>query len=168
MKTTASWHVRAALLFLLGGAAALPALAGGCSISSTTMAFGRYQPLNFAGKLASADRTSDVTVSVSCTAIATGGGYTIGLGPSSAGSSIVPRYLAHEGGGPPMVFNVFQDASFMSVWGDGFTGTLFSGSIPPGDSTRSHAAFGRIPGGQSALKAGSYAGNLTLTIRYNP
>lgn len=168
MKTTKQRHVGSALLFLLGGAAASPALAGGCSVSATEMAFGRYQPLHFAGKLASADRTSDVTVSVTCTAIATGGGYTIGLGPSTSGSSIVPRYLAHEGGGPPMVFNVYRDASFTSVWGDGFTGALLSGSIPLGDSTSSHAAFGRVPAGQGALRAGSYSGTLTLTIRYNP
>jgi hypothetical protein len=54
------------------------------------------------------------------------------------------------------------------VWGDGFTGVLLNGSIPLGDSIRSHTAFGRIPAGQSALRAGSYSGFLTLTISYNP
>ena len=159
---------RAASLFLAGAAASAASLAGACSVSATTLAFGRYQPLTFADKLVSLDRTSDATVSVACTGIVTGGSYTIALGPSPVGNSTVPRYLAHGGGGPAMAFNIYTDAALTSVWGDGFSGALLSGTIPTGDSSRSHAVFGRIPAGQNLLRAGSYSGSLTLTIRYEP
>ncbi|MFI4926820.1 MAG: spore coat U domain-containing protein [Burkholderiales bacterium] len=148
--------------------AATASMAGACSVSATSMAFGPYQPLTFAGKLASADRTADAAVSVVCTAISSGGSYTITLGPSAPGNSIVPRYLAHDAGGPGLAFNVYLDGAYSSVWGDGFTGAVISGSIPSGDSTSSQTVFGKVPAAQSALRAGSYSGSLTMTITYNP
>ena len=142
--------------------------AGACSVSASPMAFGRYQPLTFAGRLVSADRTADAAVSVVCTAISGGGSYTITLGPTAPGNSVVPRHLAHAGGGPGMAFNVYLDGAYTSVWGDGFTGAVISGSIPVGDSTHSHTVFGKIPAGQSTLRAGSYSGAITMTISYQP
>ncbi|MBK6006615.1 spore coat protein U domain-containing protein [Ramlibacter ginsenosidimutans] len=142
--------------------------AGACSVSATSMAFGPYEPLTFAGKLASADRTADATVSVVCTAISSGGSYTITLGPSSQGNSIIPRYLTHDAGGPGMAFNVYLDGAYSMVWGDGFTGAVISGTIPGGDSTSSHTVFGKVPAGQGSLQAGSYSGSLTMTVTYNP
>jgi spore coat protein U-like protein len=160
--------LRAAALALAACGAAAGSSAGTCGVSATTLAFGQYQPLDFAGKLASGDRTADATVSVVCTAIATGGSYTIALGPSAQGNSIVPRYLTHGGGGPGMAFNVYLDGAYTAVWGDGFTGSLISGSIPIGDSSQTHIVFGKVPAGQGSLRVGSYSGSLTLTVRYNP
>lgn len=147
---------------------AATALAGSCSVVSTGMAFGRYQPLTLPGKLSSSDRTADAVVTLACTAIATGGSYTITLGPSVLGNSIVPRYLTHEAGGPAMSFNIFTDATYTSVWGDGFVGAEIGGSIPVGDSTRSHIVFGRVPAGQGQLRAGNYSTSLTMKVTYNP
>ena len=101
-------------------------------------------------------------------AISSGGSYTITLGPSSQGNSIIPRYLTHDAGGPGMAFNVYLDGAYSSVWGDGFTGAVISGTIPSGDSTSNHTVFGKVPAGQSALQAGSYSGSLTMTVTYNP
>jgi spore coat protein U domain-containing protein, fimbrial subunit CupE1/2/3/6 len=157
-----------AALLLLASACVGQSFAGGCSVTSGGMAFGRYQPLNFAGKLASSDSTSDATISVACTAIVSGGSYSISLGPSAVGNSIMPRYLSHDAGGPGMAFNIYLDATHATVWGDGFTGTVLIGSIPVGDSSQSHTVFGRVPAGQSQLRAGNYSGSLTLTISYNP
>lgn len=155
--------------------AALPALgwhagaqAGSCTVSSSGLAFGTYQPLTFIGKLLSADKTSDAAISVACTALAQGGGYSIALGPSTVGNSIATRYLANASGGPAMAFNVYRDATYTSLWGDGFTGGLITGSLPVGDSNQSHTVFGRIPAGQSTLWPGSFAGSLTITLTYNP
>lgn len=155
-------------LALVGWGSAGIAVAGSCSVVSTGMAFGGYQPLTFAGKLTSTDRTADATVTLTCTAIATGGSYTITLGPSVQGNSIVPRYLTHDAGGPAMNFNIYTDASYTSVWGDGFAGAVIGGSIPIGDSSGSHTVFGRIAAGQSQLRAGNYSSSLTMTITYNP
>jgi spore coat protein U-like protein len=168
MKNPIRGMARMAALLLLAAGCARPSFAGACSVSSSGMAFGSYQPLTFAGKLTSTGVNSDATISVVCTAIASGGSYTISLGPSAEGNSVMPRYLSHAAGGPGMAFNIYLDATHTSIWGDGFTGTVLSGSIPVGDSSQSHTVFGRVPAGQSQLQAGNYSGSLTLTISYNP
>lgn len=159
-------RVMAATLLLAWAAGSAQA---GCTISSTGLAFGAYQPLTFAGKLTSAAVVSTATVSVVCTGITGGGAYTIALGPSTTGSGdrISTRYLAHLNGGAPMAFNVYTDTNHSSVWGN-TTGALLSGSIATGDSNLSHTVYGRIPAGQNTLKAGSYSDSLTMTITYNP
>jgi spore coat protein U-like protein len=159
--------VRAASCLVLAWGS-IPAIAGSCSISSSGLAFGRYQPLTFAGKLTSTDRTVDATVSIACVAVSTGGNYTISLGPSPHSNTIIPRYLAHDSGGPGMAFNVYLDSTFTTVWGDGFSGAHITGSIPVGDSMQSRTVFGRVPAGQNQLRAGSYSSSLTMTITFNP
>jgi spore coat protein U-like protein len=161
-------QARAALVILLLTLVASSSMAGACSVGASGMAFGQYQPLTFAGKLASTDRLTDATVSVVCTAIVGGGSYSIALGPSTQGNTIVPRYLSNERGGPGMAFNIYLDGAYTTVWGDGFAGAVISGSIPAGDSTRAHTVFGKVPAGQSTLGAGSYSGSLTMTVTYNP
>lgn len=152
-------------------AAAGHACGAGCTVSSSGLAFGQYQPLTFGGKLGSAAVTSDATISVACTGIVSGGPYTITLGPSVAGSGdrIGTRYMSNPAGGPDMAFNVYLDPSYTSVWGDGITaGAVLQGSIAPGDSNQSWTVYGRIPGGQNTLTPGNYSAALTITISYNP
>lgn len=160
--------LRAALAAIVAIGWQAGAHAGSCTVSSPGLAFGIYQPLTFTGKLLSADKTSDASVSVACSGLAEGGSYSIALGPGTAGNSIIPRYLANSNGGDPMAYNVYRDAAYTSVWGDGFTGSLITGSLPVGDSSQSHTVFGRIPAGQNTLKAGSFSGALTITLTYNP
>jgi spore coat protein U-like protein len=147
------------------------ATAAGCTISSSGLAFGAYEPLTFPGKLASGAATSNATIGVTCTGIVNGGQYTITLGPSLAGAGdrISTRSLSNLAGGPDMLFNVYLDPAYTAVWGDGITaGAVVGGSIPPGDSNQSHTVYGRIPGGQNTLWAGQYSGSLTMTITYSP
>lgn len=142
----------------------------GCSVSSSGLAFGAYQPLTFAGTLTSTDVTSNGSISVVCTGIVTGGGYTLALGPSTAGTGdrISTRYLANSNGGGDMRFNVYTNATYTTAWGDGNVGGLIGGSIAAGDSNQAHAIYGKIPAGQNTLKAGSFTGSLTVTLTYNP
>jgi spore coat protein U-like protein len=151
---------------------ALTARAGTCSVSSSGLAFGAYQPLSFAGKLHSVDRTSSASISIVCTGIVTGGSYVLSLGPGNYGSGnrISPRYLPNlSQAGDPMQFNVYTDPAYSSIWSDGITaGPPFSGTIPAGDSQRNHTAYGRVPAGQSTLKAGQYADTLTMTLTFTP
>ncbi|HSV46547.1 MAG TPA: spore coat U domain-containing protein [Ramlibacter sp.] len=149
-------------------AAAAAAQAGGCTLSSSGLAFGAYQPLTFSGKLLSDDRTSDASISIVCTGIVAGGSYSIALGPSLAGASSNPRYLANVQGGPNMAFNIFREPTHTTVWGDGGTGGLLTGSIAAGDSNQSHSVYGKIPGGQNTVRAGSFTGTMTMTLTYNP
>lgn len=158
---------RAAMIVMITGGMAGTAWAG-CTVSSSGLAFGAYQPLTFAGKLTSVDKTSDATISLSCTGIVTGGSYSIALGPSTVGNSMSPRYLANPQGAPHLAFNVYREATYSTVWGDGTGGGMIAGTIPAGDSIQSHTVFGRMPGGQSSLRVGSYSGTLLMTVTYNP
>ncbi len=174
MTTTlerAARPVSTLLLTLLTLAAAGQAHAAGCSVASSGLAFGAYQPLTFAGKLTSTDAASTATISVACTGIATGGSYTISLGPSlvGPGNRISTRYLSNASGGDNMAFNVYRELSYTTIWGDGITaGSLLGGSIPPGDSSQSQSVYGKIPAGQRTLKAGTFSGSLTMTLTYTP
>lgn len=143
---------------------------GACSISSTGLAFGSYQPLTFAGKLLSTDKTSLTTISVVCTAIAVGGAYTISLGPGNYGT-ITNRYMNNTtNGGANMAFNVYTEGAYTVVWGVGGAGagSTLNGSIPTGNSNLSHTVYGKVPGGQNTLKAGSYSDSMVMTITYVP
>lgn len=161
-------NLRALAAALLAGAAAGGALAGGCTVSSSGLAFGAYQPLTFAGKLTSIDRTSDATVSVVCTGIVTGGDFTLSLGPSSVGNSMNPRLMSNPQGGTNMQFNIYREASYLTVWGDGSGGSLIAGTIPTGSSSQSFTVYGKVPAGQSTLRVGSYSASLVMTVTYDP
>lgn len=150
-----------ALVLALTLASAAPALAG-CTVSTSGLAFGVYQPLSFAGQLTSSDVYSTATVSVSCDAVA---GYSLKLGPSPVENSTYPRYMGHASGGNPMVFNVYTDATHGTVWGDGSVGGLVTHG--PLNGTAHHVVYGRIPARQHMLKAGSFSSALTVTVSYD-
>lgn len=174
MTTTGVRMMHRRTLLVLGMclcAAASMAQAGTCTVSSSGLAFGAYQPLTFAGKLVSTNVNSTATVSVVCTDIATGGSYTISLGASNYGSGnrISTRYLNNTvNGGDSMAFNVYTDAGYTTVWGDGSTGSLLNGTVATGNSNNSHTVYGNIPAGQNTLKAGNFSDSLTMTLTYNP
>lgn len=164
-------HRHRALALLLALCASQHALAQLCTASTPGLAFGPYRPLTFPGKLSSTDVNSDASVLVSCTGVTGGGSYTMTLGPSAVGPGdrISTRYMAGSGGGDEMAFNIYLDPAHTIVWGDGMTaGSPLRGSVPPGDSTRTHTVYGRIPGGQSKLRPGAYSTWLTMTITFSP
>jgi spore coat protein U-like protein len=145
--------------------------AADCSVSSSGLAFGQYRPFTFPGIANSTTVTSDGRITVVCTGIVTGGAYTIALGPSTVGNGdrISTRYLSNSAGGPDMAFNIYREPNFATVWGDGLiAGQVLSGSIPPGDSSRSHTVYGRVGAGQHRLWPGSYGDTLTITVSYSP
>jgi len=152
-----------ALVLAITLAAATQAHAG-CTVSSSGMAFGVYQPLSFAGKLNSAAVNSTATVSVSCDLENGLHGYALKLGPSPAGNSIYPRFMSNTSGGDAMMFNVYTDATYLTVWGNGSTGGLITHG--PLAGTFGHTVYGRIPAGQNTLKAGSFSSSLTITVTY--
>ena len=160
----------AALLAALAFLAAGGAQGAGCTVSSSGLAFGAYQPLSFAGKLTSSAVTTDASVNVACAGLATGGGYTIALGPSAGGGDgISMRRMSNPAGGDAMQFNVYREPTFSTIWGDGvIAGSVLSGTVPPGDSNRSHTVYGRIGANQSTLKAGTFGVVLTMTLTFSP
>jgi spore coat protein U-like protein len=145
----------------------------GCSVSSSGLSFGPYQPLTFAGQLTSVDVLGTGTISISCNNMLSLGSYTLALGASADGTGdrISTRYLANSNGGANMAFNIYTDARRSIVWGNGSTGAVVSGSIPIvtlGSYTDNVTVYGKIPASQNTLKAGSFSGSVTITLTYIP
>ena len=67
-----------------------------------------------------------------------------------------------------MAFNIYTNAGYSTLWGNGTTGGLLAGSIPAGDSNQFKPVYGRIAAGQNQLKAGTFTGMLTMTLTYSP
>lgn len=154
-------------LFTAGQAGAV------CTVSSSGVSFGAYQPLTFPGKLTSTDALSTGTVSINCSAVVTVGSYTLALGPSVAGTGdrISTRFLANSNGGADMAFNLYTDANRSVVWGNGTTGSVFSGILPiigAISQIQNVTVYGKIPANQNTLRAGSFSGSMTMTLTYNP
>jgi spore coat protein U domain-containing protein, fimbrial subunit CupE1/2/3/6 len=127
-----------------------------CSVSSSNLSFGSFNPL-----LANtADSTG--TITVSCLLLAS---YNIALSPGSSGT-YTSRRMAN--GGNHLEYNLYRDAGYSQIWGNG-TG----GSYTVNDSiliigSKNHTVYGRIPlSTQRGAMVGSYSDSITVTITYN-
>ncbi|MCU0654504.1 MAG: spore coat U domain-containing protein [Polyangiaceae bacterium] len=129
-----------------------------CSIVSTTsVAFGAYDPL---APLA-LDSTGSLTYQ--CSGVGLTDTILIHLGRGGS-SSFFPRRMTS--GASSLAYNLFLDASRLLVWGDGTGGSLFHGPVtPPESSNVTVNIFGRIPAGQNP-SVGSYSDTLVITLLY--
>jgi spore coat protein U-like protein len=145
-----------------------PTAQAGCAIATgTTVAFGSYSPLTFAGKLTSADADSASSVTITCTGLAQATTYSLKLGGGSA-NDVLGRSMLSSAGGTAMRYNLFVDASRSLPWGDGITGATLQGTIATANGTASHTFYGRVPAGQHRLLPGTYADLPVLTLEYSP
>lgn len=156
----------AACVFLLsaGGAHALclPAVCS-CTAATTGVAFGSYNPLAFG----STDSTG--TVRVSC------GGvvgllipFNIALSPGSSASYSGRRLRS---GGNTLAYNLYTDATYTTVWGDGSSATQLVSSGVTLDllglaPAQVFSVYGRIPGRQTTAVPGSYSDTISVTVTY--
>lgn len=134
-----------------------------CSVSTTALAFGSYNPLAYG------NTDSSGSVRVSCAGVA---GllipYDIALSPGGGGSYASRRmaFAAYT-----LSYNLYADASHTSVLGDGSAGTLkLSGSLTLDllglAPAVTHWVYGRLPGRQLGAAPGSYSDALTVTLTY--
>ncbi len=142
-----------------------PALAAvTCSITATGPAFGIYDPLNGSPTLANGN------VTATCTLVS-GGSTTINLVSSySAGNSNSFVSRSMKSGSNVLSYNLYYDAAFTQIRGDGTGGSQTGGTsmtltrTSPTDSINS-TIYGRIPAGQD-VAPGSYSDVITLTVTY--
>lgn len=133
-----------------------------CLASTTAVSFGVYNP-HSASPL---DSTGNVRV----TCVGTPDllvSYQIALSNGLNSSNFSPRKMAS--GANLLNYNLYADSSHASIWGDGSGGTqTVSGSITimPGDTSRDHPVFGRIPGSQTTVPPGSYSDTVLVTVTY--
>lgn len=135
---------------LLVAAVLLPALAWGCTVSSTSIAFGGYNPFD------SMPTDSTAIVTVECETA-----YNIALSEGQA-ATFHPRAMA--GNADSLQYNLFTGSDYSVVWGDGSSSTqMVSG---PGETQPvEHVIYGRIFAEQNAL-VGSYADTITVTLQF--
>lgn len=130
-------------------AAASLAQAASCTVSTTSVAFGTYDPFS------NVSNDSTGAVQVGCDAAA---GYTIAMHAGVAGS--FSRAMAFNA--DRLAYNLFTDATRMVVWGDGSAATSRVSGFGTGAT---HTVYGRIPAGQN-VRAGSYADVLIVTVEF--
>ena len=154
-------------------AVAAPALAGtatssfnvtasvtnNCTITSSTLAFGAYDPL-----VANASTALDAagSVDITCTK---GAATTIGLntGNNSASASGTTRAMSNGASGI-LSYEIYQNSGRTTVWTNSGAG-LLTPPVAPSKATRSFPTYGRIPAGQDP-DAGSYTDTVTATVNF--
>jgi spore coat protein U-like protein len=155
-------RVLLASVLLMSGAAAHAAAT--CTVSAIGPAFGVYNPLNPVPTL------SNGTVTATCNYVS-GGATTVTLVSSySAGSGGSYANRSMLSGANRLSYNLYFDAAFTQIRGDGTGGSQTGGaSLTVSSSSRSASAsstiYGRMPAGQNAVP-GSYADTIVVTITY--
>jgi spore coat protein U-like protein len=141
----------------------VPALATqttSCNVSTQSVAFGSYSPRN--------NTPTDSLGNVQVTCSGTMGqqvSYTIQIG-TGAGGSFFPRKMF--GGAGTLIYNLYTDATHVTIWGDGNSGTFpltDMYSLTSSTVVRNYMVYGRIFSGQNA-SVGVYTDNLTVTVSY--
>ena len=136
-------------------AAAATPVEGACTVSATPVSFGVYDvfqasPTDSTGSVTYRCGTSDHHI-------------TITISSGSAGT-FSPRTL--RSGAETLSYNLFLNAAFTQVWGDGAgaTGTYFIVN-PPNNQDVVLPVYARIPAGQDA-RAGTYGDSVVVTVEY--
>jgi len=126
-----------------------------CSITTTPVAFGAYNPIT-TNLTAPLDGTG--TVVVTCTKGA-GTRIDLGLGTNASGTT---RRMA--GGSDFLTYGLYQDSGRAIAWGAG-TAAGQTITVSPSKAARTFTVFGRVPAGQD-VAAGSYADTVVATINF--
>jgi spore coat protein U domain-containing protein, fimbrial subunit CupE1/2/3/6 len=126
-----------------------------CSITTTAVAFGSYDPV-VANATTPLDGTGSVVVT--CTKGA-GSRIDLGLGGNAAGS--VRQML---GGTDLLTYELYTDTGRSTVWGSG-AGAGQTIAAAPNKNPRTFTVYGRVPAGQD-VGAASYADTVVATINF--
>lgn len=134
-----------------------------CTLSTTNVAFGNYNPMAFGNT----DTTG--TIKVDC------GGvvgllipFNIAISAGNSGS-----YAARQlkSGVKTLAYNLYTDSSYTTVWGDGSASSQIISSGVTLDAlglapAQNFYVYGRIPGRQTTAVPGVYADTISVTLTY--
>ncbi len=134
-------------------------VAANCSISTTTIAFGAYDPV-VAQAASPLDGTGSVTITCTKGAVTTIGLNAGGNGASALGTT---RAMA-DGSGNFLSYEIYQNAARNVFWGNSGA-DLFAPPVAPSKAPRTFSTFGRIPAAQD-VPAGSYTDTVTATVNF--
>ncbi len=121
-----------------------------CTMTVTNINFGAYDVLS------TSNLTATGTITVNC---ARNENITLSIGPSTSGS-INPRQMKHVSFNDYLNYNLYQDATYTTIWGDGSQGTT---PVIRRVRVRTFTVYGAIFFGQD-VSAGQYFDTLTVTV----
>lgn len=150
MKISIKAIVLSLLFFFTGTASAI------CTVSTTAVTFGSYDVFS----PSPTDSTGSITVDCN-EAPPPNVVVAIGQSPNSGGFN--PRQMVS--GTEYLDYNLYTDATYTSIWGDGTGGTVTQTVMVQKNKDEVLTVYGRIPPGQD-ITAGSYAETLTVTITW--
>ena len=130
-------------------------VAKNCSITTTAVAFGSYDPV-VANATTNLDGTG--TVVVACTK---GAGTRIDLGLGSNAQGTTRRM---SGGTDFLTYELYQNTGRTTVWGSGAAAGQPIAAAPS-KAARTFTVYGRVPAGQD-VAAGSYNDTVVATINF--
>ena len=130
-------------------------VAKNCSITTTAVAFGSYDPI-VANAAAPLDGSGSVVVT--CTK---GSGTRIDLGLGGHATGSVRKML---GGTDLLTYELYSDTGRTTVWGSG-AGAGQTIVTAPNKNPRTFTVYGRVPAGQD-VGAASYADTVVATINF--
>lgn len=129
-----------------------------CRITVTPVNFGTYVPLT--------PTHVDARGQVRVRCVAQPGSFVIIMGPGLSGNQAARTMSA--GGGDVLNYNLFRDAAYSQIWGDGTPPTFTVTGVRPGTGPPSifvYPIFGRSFSGQTP-NPGAYSDNLLVTILF--
>jgi spore coat protein U-like protein len=127
-----------------------------CAVSASPIAFGNVDVTSGSN----ADATGGI--SVTCTSgTAWAASADAGLG---SGATLSVRKMA--AGAELLNYALYTDSGRTTLWGDGTGGTTATVSDTGTGAAQAKTIYGRVPSGQSAVPAGSYADTVTVTLTY--
>ena len=157
-------RIRLALLALTAACA----LAGGarattCTISTTPVSFGSYDP--HAGSPNDASGFIDVYCTCTGAECAVDVDYQIEIDAGGSGSTSDRRLLPAGGGGTTLGYGLYQDSNRSVPWGIGIRARSETYPTNLFGSFQRSTVYGRIPAGQH-VPADTYSEAPTVTIIY--
>ncbi len=130
-------------------------IASACLVSATLLDFGTYSPSS------GTPLSGASTISVNCTIGTT---YTTALNIGSGGGTFTTRTLLSDSN--TLDVNLYKDASFTQVWGDGTTPSVTVGGTGSGLLVANNTTvYGQIPISQDK-PTGVYTSLITVTVTY--
>jgi len=133
----------------------VPAEAAQCSFSTSSVNFGTYNVFT------SGPNDTVGTIRFECNG---GAKHVVVAITSGTAGSFAPRSLG--GGLDRLSYNLYQNASRTSIWGDGSAGSQpYYVGDPPNKQEQTLTIYARIPAAQD-VRAGSYSDSVTVVVLY--
>ncbi len=154
-----------AALLACAPACAQQGISCSAQMSPSALAFGNYVP-NLPGGVARLLGNAVVSCSNTRSNPPNQIAVRVSISAGQSGST-GQRQMTMPGSSVPLLYNLYMDPAFMTVWPDSTTGRGDVLSVPPGRSAQLQLpVYGRIPAGQTSVRLGAYSDSLVLMVRY--